>query len=241
VDALHHPAFWVQERGINGKAHEERVDAVARHNVETVPLLERPVAKQPYQPFAKGLGPRRPRRQLFIPGGVQDAVEHWASVMLPLLSAPLHLVLVAPQIPPNTGNIARLCAVTGAKLLLVEPLGFSLSDRHLRRAGLDYWDQVCVGVYRSYADYLADFVGAPRALFTARSGQALFDYPFRLGHHLVFGSETEGLGDALLRGGSGEAVSIPMLPQRRSLNLSTAAGIATYEALRQLSAKLPPQ
>jgi tRNA (cytidine/uridine-2'-O-)-methyltransferase len=128
--------------------------------------------------------------------------------------------------------------VTGAKLLLVEPLGFSLSDRHLRRAGLDYWDQVCVGVYRSYDDYLGEFRQAPRALFTARSQQALFDYQFQTGHHLVFGSETEGLGE-LLRAGSGDPVSIPMLAQRRSLNLSTAAGIATYEALRQLSAKLP--
>jgi tRNA (cytidine/uridine-2'-O-)-methyltransferase len=160
--------------------------------------------------------------------------------MLPSLAQPLHLVLVSPQIPPNTGNIARLCAVTGCRLLLVEPLGFSLDDRHLRRAGLDYWEQVCVGCYPNYADYLAAFPQVPRALFSARAERSLYAQAFERGHHLVFGSETKGLGPAILEGGSGQPLAIPMLPQRRSLNLSTAAGIAAYEALRQLSARLPP-
>lgn len=160
--------------------------------------------------------------------------------MLPPLDPPLHLVLVSPQIPPNTGNIARLCAVTGARLALVEPLGFSISDRQLKRAGLDYWDQVCVGCYPSFEAYRAAFPSTRRALFSARAATPLWDYKFEPGQHLLFGSETEGLGEAILdpAAGLGEAVSIPMLPQRRSLNLSTAAGIATYEALRQLSARL---
>ncbi len=150
----------------------------------------------------------------------------------------MHLILVSPQIPPNTGNIARLCAVTGSRLHLVEPLGFSLDDRSLKRAGLDYWHQVCVGTYPSYQHYLAAFPNVPRALFSARAERSLFSQKFELGHHLVFGSETDGLGEAILSSGSGDAVSIPMLPQRRCLNLSTAAGVATYEALRQLSANV---
>lgn len=150
------------------------------------------------------------------------------------LARPLHLVLVAPQIPPNTGNVARLCAVTGSRLVLVEPLGFSISDRELKRAGLDYWDKVFVALYPSYAAYLEAFPDARRLLFTARGGTSIFDLSFREGDHLVFGSETDGLGAEILGGGSGELACIPMLPDRRSLNLSTAVGIATYAALRQL-------
>jgi tRNA (cytidine/uridine-2'-O-)-methyltransferase len=154
--------------------------------------------------------------------------------MLRSLTRPLHLVLVAPQIPPNTGNVARLCAVTGSRLILVEPLGFSISDRELRRAGLDYWDKVFVALFESWDAYLASFPRARRFLFTARSGTSLFDLRFAEGDHLVFGSETTGLGPEILAGGTGALARIPMLPQRRSLNLSTAAGIATYEALRQI-------
>jgi tRNA (cytidine/uridine-2'-O-)-methyltransferase len=105
--------------------------------------------------------------------------------------------------------VARLCAVTGARLLLVEPLGFSLSDRHLKRAGLDYWDQVFLGLYESYDAYLRDFPAAPRALFSARGTRSLYEARFQVGHHLVFGSETEGLGEGVLGGGSGEVLTIP--------------------------------
>ena len=151
----------------------------------------------------------------------------------PLLH-PLHLVLVSPQIPPNTGNIARLCAVTGCKLTLIEPLGFSIADKDLKRAGLDYWDKVFLKLYPDYASYLAEHPGARRALFSARAEASHFSYRFEAGDHLVFGSETQGLGAEILTGGSGTAVSIPMLEDRRSLNLSTSVGIAAYEALRQI-------
>src|SRR4051794_26518050 len=113
--------------------------------------------------------------------------------LVPLVR-PLHLVLVAPQIPPNTGNIARLCAVTGCKLILVAPLGFSIADRELKRAGLDYWDKVFLELYPSYSAYLADYPSARRTLFTARSPRTLFEHTFEEGDHLVFGSETSGLG-----------------------------------------------
>jgi tRNA (cytidine/uridine-2'-O-)-methyltransferase len=156
--------------------------------------------------------------------------------MLRVLDRPFHIVLVAPQIPPNTGNIARLCAVTGSKLLLVEPLGFSMADRDLKRAGLDYWDKVFVKVYADYGSYLTDYSNARRALFTTKATRALYDHRFEPGDHLVFGSETTGLSDEIREGGSGEKLAIPMLADRRSLNLSTAAGIATYEALRQVGA-----
>ena len=154
--------------------------------------------------------------------------------MLEPLAEPLHLVLVAPQIPPNTGNVARLCAVTGCKLVLIEPLGFSISDKHLKRAGLDYWDKVFLRLLPSWEAYLDAFPQARRWLFTARAPENLYAARFQPGDHLVFGSETTGLAESVLNGGAGRLVTIPMLPERRSLNLSTAVGIAAYEALRQL-------
>ncbi|MBX7100713.1 MAG: tRNA (cytidine(34)-2'-O)-methyltransferase [Myxococcaceae bacterium] len=154
--------------------------------------------------------------------------------MLTPQAAPLQLVLVSPQIPPNTGNIARLCAVTGCKLVLVEPLGFSIADKELKRAGLDYWDQVFLKLHPSWEAYLAASPGARRWLFTARATRSLWDVQFAPGDHLVFGAETTGLPEAILSGGAGERLGIPMLEDRRSLNLSTAAGVAAYEALRQL-------
>jgi len=154
--------------------------------------------------------------------------------MLQPLARPFHLVLVSPQIPPNTGNVARLCAVTGCRLILVEPLGFSIDDRHLKRAGLDYWDNVFLKLYPDYAAYLAEWPAARRWLFSARSTTSLYAARFEEGDHLVFGSETQGLPADILAGGSGTPITIPMLPERRSLNLSTAVGIASYEALRQV-------
>jgi tRNA (cytidine/uridine-2'-O-)-methyltransferase len=158
--------------------------------------------------------------------------------MLTPLSPPLNLVLVSPQIPPNTGNVARLCAVTGCKLLLVGPLGFSIEDKELKRAGLDYWDQVFLKLYPAWSDYLAAYPAARRFLFTARSEQSLYHASFAPGDHLVFGSEPKGLDPAILAGGCGEVVTIPMLEDRRSLNLSTAVGVAAYEAIRQVTRAL---
>ena len=153
--------------------------------------------------------------------------------MLKTSSNPFHLVLVSPQIPPNTGNVARLCAVTGCKLELVEPLGFSIGDKELKRAGLDYWDKVFLKLHANYEAYLAAWPGARRFLFSARGTTSLWDARFEPGDHLVFGSETKGLAPEVLAAG-GEVVTIPMLEERRSLNLSTAVGIAGYEALRQI-------
>jgi tRNA (cytidine/uridine-2'-O-)-methyltransferase len=164
--------------------------------------------------------------------------------MLEPLARPLHLVLVSPQIPPNTGNVARLCAVTGSRLILIEPLGFSIADRDLKRAGLDYWDKVFLKLYPTYDAYLAEYPEARRWLFSARATTSLYAARFEPGDHLVFGSEVTGLSPQVLQGGSGQAVTIPMLEDRRSLNLSTSVGIATYEALRQVqlgeAARQPP-
>ena len=156
-----------------------------------------------------------------------------SSILRPV-EPPLQVVLVSPQIPPNTGNVARLCAVTGCKLLLVEPLGFSIADKELKRAGLDYWDKVFLKLYPGWAEYVKDTPGARRWLFSARAEKPHWGVSFAAGDHLVFGSETTGLAPEILSGGAGEPVTLPMLEQRRSLNLSTAVGVATYEALRQL-------
>ena len=153
--------------------------------------------------------------------------------MLKPLPKPFHLVLVSPQIPPNTGNVARLCAVTGCKLELVEPLGFSIADKELKRAGLDYWDKVFLKLHPSYEAYLASSPGARRFLFSARGNRSLWDARFEAGDHLIFGSETKGLAPEVLAA-EGEVTTIPMLEERRSLNLSTAVGIVAYEALRQI-------
>lgn len=153
--------------------------------------------------------------------------------MLAPPSKPIHLVLVSPQIPPNTGNVARLCAVTGCKLELVEPIGFSIADKQLKRAGLDYWDKVFLKLHPSYQAYLAVSPGARRFLFSARATQSMWDTNFQPGDHLIFGSETHGLPPEVLTS-EATLLTIPMLDERRSLNLSTAVGIATYEALRQI-------
>lgn len=153
---------------------------------------------------------------------------------LPPQDNPLTLVLVSPQIPPNTGNVARLCACTGCKLVLVEPLGFSIDDKQLRRAGLDYWDKVFVKLYPSWGAYVEGTPGARRYLFTALTGTGLWQVRFEPGDHLVFGAETTGLPASVLEGEDGTPLTIPMLDDRRGLNLSTSVGIAAYEALRQI-------
>jgi len=154
--------------------------------------------------------------------------------LLRSVNPPLHVVLVSPRIPPNTGNVARLCAVTGSTLELVEPLGFSIADRDLRRAGLDYWDKVFLALHADWAAYLAASTGARRWLFTGHAELTHWDVPFTPGDHLVFGSEPGGLPPYILEGGEGTPVAIPMIPGVRSLNLSTAAGIGLYEALRRI-------
>lgn len=149
----------------------------------------------------------------------------------------LAVVLVAPEIPPNTGNVIRLCANTGAALHLVEPLGFRLEDRELRRAGLDYHEYARVAVHASYEDCRAA-VDPQRArpwyAFTTRGASSLFDASFAADAVLVFGCETAGLPAAVLDTFAPERrLRIPMRPQVRSLNLSNAVAVGVYEAWRQ--------
>ncbi len=149
---------------------------------------------------------------------------------------PLRVVLVEPEIPPNTGNIARTCAATGSILHLVEPLGFTITDAQLKRAGLDYWDSVALKPHPSFDAFL-EAAGHPRLwLFTTAATRSYFEADFKPGDALVFGSETRGLSDELLARYPDRLLGIPLRADHvRSLNLSTAAGIAIYEALRQLS------
>jgi tRNA (cytidine/uridine-2'-O-)-methyltransferase len=154
-------------------------------------------------------------------------------------AAPLNVVLVEPKIPPNTGNVARLCAVTGSRLHLVAPLGFRVDDKDLRRAGLDYWDKVHAATWGSFDELLAsERVAAERLhLFTGRGRTGLWQARFRPGDFLVLGDEVSGLPEALLDRFSAQTVRVPMIaePSARSLNLSTCTGIAVYEALRQIN------
>jgi tRNA (cytidine/uridine-2'-O-)-methyltransferase len=147
----------------------------------------------------------------------------------------LHVVLVEPQIPPNTGNIARLCAATGAALHLVEPLGFSIDDTQLKRAGLDYWDAVELWVHPGWRAF-RDAVARDRCLyFSAHADRPYWDAPFHDRTALVFGNETEGLPARIRDKYPDRLYRIPMTDQVRSLNLATAVGIVLYEAIRQLT------
>jgi tRNA (cytidine/uridine-2'-O-)-methyltransferase len=147
----------------------------------------------------------------------------------------LHVVFVEPRIPPNTGNAIRLAAVTGTHLHLVEPLGFTLADAQLRRAGLDYHDLARVSVHPSLDDLWSAVLPAAVYAFTAAASRLYTDVTYRYGDVLVFGPEPGGLVESVLADAHiTERVRIPMLPGRRSLNLSNAAAIATYEAWRQL-------
>ena len=148
------------------------------------------------------------------------------------------VVLVAPEIPPNTGNVIRLCANTGAALHLVEPLGFRMSDRELRRAGLDYHEYAAVQVHADFSacqHALADVPGRQWFAFSARAARTLHDATFAQNDVLVFGRETAGLGPELLAHfPEPQRLRIPMQPVVRSLNLSNAVAVAVYEAWRQL-------
>lgn len=145
----------------------------------------------------------------------------------------LHVVLIEPEIPPNTGNIARLCLAAGTRLHLVGPLGFSLDEKSLRRAGMDYWDRCDVNQWASFADLQASDPEARYFFFTTKSKEFYWDEQFADGDYLVFGRETRGLPESLLAENPAWCRAIPMAAEARSLNLATAAGIVLYEALRQ--------
>ena len=144
-----------------------------------------------------------------------------------------NIVLVEPEIPKNTGNISRTCAVTGCRLHLVRPLGFSVDDRYLKRAGLDYWKDLELFYYDSYEEVEQKHPGARFFLYSTHAEKSYADIEYRPGDFLVFGKETAGLGPAILTGRMQNAARIPMLPDRRSLNLSNSVAIVVYEALRQ--------
>ena len=147
----------------------------------------------------------------------------------------LHIVLCQPEIPPNTGNIIRLCANTGASLHVIEPLGFEMDDKRLRRAGLDYHEFANVQIWKSLPSYIAAH-GGRRLIAVETCGEAAHsDLSYQSGDSLVFGSETKGLSPELLAlFDPSHIVRLPMLPDSRSLNLSNAVAVAVFEAWRQL-------
>jgi tRNA (cytidine/uridine-2'-O-)-methyltransferase len=149
---------------------------------------------------------------------------------------PFNIVLVEPSIPPNTGNASRLCAATGSRLHLVEPLGFDLSDKMVRRAGLDYWDAVDLTVYPDFGTFLEKNPDGRKFFFSTAGRQNFHAVEYREGDYFVFGNETLGLPDALLEKHPDQVCNIPIkLDHVRSLNLSNCAAIVLYEALRQIN------
>jgi tRNA (cytidine/uridine-2'-O-)-methyltransferase len=167
-----------------------------------------------------------PKRDLRIAAGQK----------LPRKCLPMfHVVLVEPEIPPNTGNVGRLCLATGARLHLIKPLGFDIDDRALKRAGLDYWHEVQVSLWDSL-DALrnAQSLDARFFFLTTKTDRPYWSNQFRDGDFLVFGRETKGLPEPLLAANPDRLLTIPMATgQTRSLNLATSVGIVLYEAVRQ--------
>ncbi len=146
-----------------------------------------------------------------------------------------HVVLIEPEIPPNTGNIARLCLAAGARLHLIEPLGFSLDEKSLRRAGMDYWKECDICIWPSFDALQAEAPQARFFFFTTKVERPYWEASFADGDHLVFGRETKGLPESLLSAQPEHCLTIPMQPGARSLNLATSVGIALYEGIRQAS------
>lgn len=145
-----------------------------------------------------------------------------------------NIVLVEPEIPQNTGNIARTCAATGTKLHLVKPLGFSVNDKYLKRAGLDYWHLLDITYYENLDEFLNTHKGKRMFFSTTKAAKKYTDVEYQDGDFLVFGKETKGLPENLLKENLDYAVRIPMIDGARSLNLSNSVAIVLYEALRQL-------
>jgi tRNA (cytidine/uridine-2'-O-)-methyltransferase len=149
-----------------------------------------------------------------------------------------NIVLVEPEIPPNTGNIGRLCLATGSTLHLIKPLGFALDDRQLRRAGLDYWEEVRLQLWESFAALQRAQQSGTRYFFlTTKSQYPYYNLKFHENDFLVFGRETKGLPSHLLAANAGHCITIPM-HGTRSLNLATAVAIVLFEAVRQQQATL---
>ncbi len=145
----------------------------------------------------------------------------------------IHIVLYQPEIPQNTGNIARTCAATGASLHLIRPLGFEIDDRKLKRAGLDYWDKLDITYYENEAEFFARHGDKPLYCFTTKAPRSYTAVQYPEEAWLVFGPETRGLPESVIEEYGERAVRIPMRPTLRSLNLSNSVAVAVYEVLRQ--------
>ena len=146
----------------------------------------------------------------------------------------MHIVLIEPEIPGNTGNIARLCAATGIELHLVKPLGFSIDDKHLKRAGLDYWDMVKVHIHENFQEVLDKYPNNNFHYCSTKAPRAHSEATFQLDDMLVFGKETAGIPESILKANWEKCIRIPMIEGARSVNLSNSAAIVAYEAMRQL-------
>ncbi|MDR3599838.1 MAG: tRNA (cytidine(34)-2'-O)-methyltransferase [Desulfosporosinus sp.] len=151
------------------------------------------------------------------------------------MNKPLNIVLVEPEIPPNTGNVARLCAATGASLHLVKPLGFSIDDKQLKRAGLDYWHLLDIVVYENFREFEEKNPVGRRYLATTKGGRNHTDILYEPGGYLLFGKETKGLAPEILAHYPDTTFRLPMRAEARSLNLSNSVAVVVYEALRQWS------
>ncbi|HBX24267.1 MAG TPA: tRNA (uridine(34)/cytosine(34)/5-carboxymethylaminomethyluridine(34)-2'-O)-methyltransferase TrmL [Desulfotomaculum sp.] len=147
----------------------------------------------------------------------------------------MHLVLVEPEIPANTGNVARTCAVTGAHLHLVKPLGFSVDDKQLKRAGLDYWHLLSIHYHDNFYDVLNTYPDHQFYFATTKGSRFFTEVNYGPDDFLVFGRETAGLPEEIINNFSANCIRIPMLNEARSLNLSNSVAIVLYEALRQNS------
>ncbi len=145
----------------------------------------------------------------------------------------LNVVLYEPEIPANTGNIGRTCVATGSRLHLIEPLGFRIGEKDLRRAGMDYWKDLDVTTYLDYEDFLVRNPGAKIYMATTKGPNVYTDVHFKPDCYLMFGKESAGLPEELLRDNQERSIRIPMNPDIRSLNLSNSVAIVLYEALRQ--------
>jgi tRNA (cytidine/uridine-2'-O-)-methyltransferase len=154
--------------------------------------------------------------------------------MIDLPQHHLQIALLQPQIAPNTGNIARLCVATSTPLHLVRPMGFILSDKQLRRSAMDYWPRLNLTVHDDTDSFFRATAAARKWYFDSSAAVSLWDAQFQDGDLLIFGSETSGISDEILRANAARVVRIPQAPAERCLNLSTAAGIALYEALRHV-------
>ena len=159
--------------------------------------------------------------------------KHNPHINTEIRSSKMNIVLFEPEIPANTGNISRTCAITGAALHLIEPLGFDISEKAVRRAGLDYWDKLDLHVYKNWQDFKEKNPNANIYLATTKGSVAYANMSFRPNDYLVFGKETAGLPDYIHAENPKNRIKIPMGKDFRSLNLSNAVAVILYEALRQ--------